>query len=56
MHAVRKDFSLLERIKKDIYICSLHYIDPIDENPDAIIATCITERQNKKRKVRTPLY
>ena len=59
MHACgRKEFSLLEQIKKDTYICSLHFIDPIEENPDPVIATSITERQNKKRKapkVRTPL-
>ena len=59
LHACgRKDFSLLEQIKKYTYISSLHFIHPIEENPDQIIATYITERENKKRKapkIRTPL-
>ena len=33
-----------------IYICSLHFIDPIEENHDPIIATSTTERNCRKRK------
>ena len=58
MHACgRKEFNLLEQIKKDTYICSLHFIHPTEENSDPIIATSITERTNNKKrkapKVRT---
>lgn len=43
LHACgRQNFSLLEQITKDTYICSLHFIDPIEENPDPIIATSVT--------------
>ena len=34
----RKHFTL-KQITKYSYICSLHFIDPIEENPDPLIAT-----------------
>ena len=37
MHACAKEFNLLEQIKKDTYICSLHFIHPMEENSDPII-------------------
>ena len=46
----RKHFTLVKQITKYSYICSLHFIDPIEENPDPIIATSTTERKCRKRK------
>ena len=53
----RKDFTKLEQITKDTYICSLHFIGskgPTDDNPEPILATLTPEerdmRQARKRK------
>ena len=35
----RKHFTLVKQITKYSYICSLHFNDPSEENPDPIIAT-----------------
>ena len=35
--------------RKDTYICSLHFMEPIEEIPDPIIATSIKKRKLKKR-------
>ena len=40
----RKDFNSLTQITKDTYICSIYFVDPIEENPDPIHATSLTER------------
>ena len=53
----RKDFTKLEQIAKDTYICSLHFVGskgPTDDNPEPILATLNPEerdmRQVRKRK------
>ena len=53
----RKDFNSIEQITKHTYICSLHFIDPIEENPDPVHATSMTERVGKRKrpKERLPL-
>ena len=48
----RKDFISVNQITKDTYICSLHFIDPIEENPDPVIATSSSVRKPRKRKMR----
>ena len=40
----RKDFNSLAQITKDTYICSIHFVDPIEETPDPIHVTSLTER------------
>ena len=53
----RKDFNSIEQITKHTNICSLHFIDPIEENPDPVHATSMTERVGKRKrpKERLPL-
>ena len=46
----RKDFNSLTQITNDTYICSIHFVDPIEENPDPIHATSLTERSGKRKK------
>ena len=46
----RKDFNSIEQITKHTYICSLHFIDPIEENPDPVHATSMTERVGKRKR------
>ena len=48
----RKEFTSLSQITKDTYICSLHFIDPIEENPHPIIATSSSVGKSRKRKLR----
>ena len=48
----RKDFHSLAQITKDTYICSLHFVEPIEENPDPMLATSLTERTVKRKKPR----
>ena len=49
----RKDFNSLTQITKDTYICSVHFVDPIEENPDPIHATSLTKRSGQRKKPRT---
>ena len=55
LHACgRKDFSKLEQITKDTYICSLHFFNgqgPTEENPDPVLAT-LTEKEAEGRMKR----
>lgn len=61
----RRDFSKLCQVKKDTYICSLHFVGengPTDDNPDPLIATLseeqLKQKSSGKRKVpksRTPI-
>ena len=45
LHACgRKDFHSLAQITKDMYNCSLHFVEPIEENVDPMLATSLTER------------
>lgn len=46
----RFDFTDVAQITKHTYICSLHFIEPIEENPDPIIATSLTGRTTMPRK------
>ena len=54
----RKDFSRISDIKKDIFICSLHFVGengPTDDNPDSIkadpvLASTLLTMKKKKRK------
>ena len=48
----RKDFNSVTQITKNTFICSLHFHEPIDDNPDPIIATSSIERIASKRKGR----
>ena len=41
----RKDFHSLAQITEDTYICSLHFVEPIEENPDPMLATSLTEKK-----------
>ena len=56
----RKDFTHISDIKKDIYICSLHFVgenEPTDENPDLIKADPVITSNlllNKKKKRKPP--
>ena len=51
----RKDFhSLRQQITKDTYIYSLHFVEPIDENSDSMLATSLTERTVKREPLNTP--
>ena len=57
----RKDFQKLEQIKRDTYICSLHFIggkSPTDPEAEPVLATLTPDetqrRQVRKRKVPTP--
>ena len=57
----RKDFQKLKQIKKDTYICSLHFVGgkgPGDLNAEPILATLTPEecekRRNRKRKPPRP--
>ena len=59
----RKDFQKFEQIKKDTYICSLHFIggkSPTDPEAEPVLATLTPDktqrRQARKRKVPTPRY
>ena len=59
----RKDFQKLEQIRKDTYICSLHFIgakSPTDPEAEPVLATLTpdeTQRQQaRKRKVPTPCH
>ena len=36
--------------KTRTYICSIHFVDPIEENADPIYATSLTERSGKRKK------
>lgn len=58
MHACgRKDFSKLEQITKDTYICSLHFINgkgPTENNPDPILASLTEKEQEGRLKRRKP--
>lgn len=61
----RRDFSKLCQVKKDTYICSLHFVGengPTDDNPDPLIATLseeqLKQKSSGKKKVpksRTPI-
>ena len=52
LHACgRKDFCELNQIKKDTYICTLHFVGgkgPNDDRPDPILAT-LSEAEGEKR-------
>ena len=52
MHACgRKDFCELSQIKKDTYICTLHFVDgngPMENHPDPILAA-LSEAERDKR-------
>ena len=58
MHACgRKDFSKLQQITKDTYICSLHFINgngPTADNPDPILASLTEKEQEGRMKRRKP--
>ena len=61
LHACgRKDFSRISDIKKNAYICSLHFVGengPTDENPDPIKADPVLTSNllpNKKKKRKPP--
>ena len=57
----RKDFNRIEQIKKDTYICSLHFVDqkgPTEEHPDRVKAGdggFFERRKRKTPKQRVPL-
>ena len=49
LHACgRKDCHSLAQITKDAYICLLHFVEPIEENSDPMLATSLTERTVKR--------
>ena len=49
----RKGFSSVDQITRHIYICSIHFLEPItqnfDINQDPIIATSTTARKNDEK-------
>ena len=59
--AGRKDFNCIEQIKKDTYICSLHFFGqkgPTDDHPDPVKAGdegFFERRKRKPPKQRLPL-
>ena len=48
----RKDFHSVSQITKDTYIGSLHFVEPIGDNPDPIIATSSIGQTTLKRNIR----
>ena len=50
----RKDFTKVEQIKKDTYICSIHFVDgkPTEANPEPMFAHLTEREQNARMKRR----
>ena len=48
----RKYLNSAAQMTKDTYICSLHFIYPMEENPDPIIVLSSTEQLIKKEAMR----
>ena len=46
----KKDFNAMAQITKHTYICNLHFVEPIEENPEPILASSLTERTVKRKK------
>ena len=61
MHACRRKGFTIDKITKDTYICSLHFVGgngPIEEDPDPINASlleCELVRKKDKKKRKRPL-
>ena len=50
MLVVERTSILWHKFSKHTYICNLHFVEAIEENPDPILATSLAERTVKREK------